>query len=207
MNNYNKKYDQFIEPLYGVKRDIDLDFILLQENVLPHIYNVTERVDMTNYDTYSIDPEGCEDADDAFSIYSNDERLYLAIHIADPTEYINIDSTLWKDMETRVVTKYPSHKSPIHMMPTKIMEQSSLMVNQYGNLKRAISIVTEIDTETYKPTGKTQILFTRVKVNENNALCYKQAGEIAETNQTISIGLKISEAFKRYEEPKQRVLY
>jgi len=33
MNNYNKKYDQFIEPLYGVKRDIDLDFILLQENV------------------------------------------------------------------------------------------------------------------------------------------------------------------------------
>ena len=196
MDNYNQKYDQFIEPLYGVKRDIDVDTILLQENVLPHVYNVSERVDMTNYETYSIDPEGCEDADDAFSIYSKDDCLYLTIHIADPTEYINIDSTLWKDMETRIVTKYPSHKPPIHMMPTQIMEQSSLMVNRYGNLKRAISIVTEIDTETYKPTGKTQLLFTHVKVNVNNALCYKQAGEMAETNKTVSIGLKISEALQ-----------
>ena len=56
MDNYNQKYDQFIEPLYGVKRDIDVDTILLQENVLPHAYNVSERVDMTNYETYSIDP-------------------------------------------------------------------------------------------------------------------------------------------------------
>jgi exoribonuclease R len=46
------------------------------------------------YKTYSIDPAGCEDADDAFSIYEENEKMFLAIHIADPTEYINVQSSL-----------------------------------------------------------------------------------------------------------------
>ena len=40
---------------------------------LPHhalFYSQTERLDMTSYETYSIDPIGCKDADDAFSLYT-----------------------------------------------------------------------------------------------------------------------------------------
>ena len=125
MNNYNKKYDKFIYPLYGAKRDLDEDNILLQSNSIPHVYSVNERIDMTMYSTYSIDPDGCEDADDAFSIYEENEKLFLAIHIADPTEYINIQSTLWEDIEKRVVTRYPSNKPPIHMIPKETMEKAS----------------------------------------------------------------------------------
>ena len=44
-------------------------------------------------------------ADDAFSIYEENEELFLAIHIADPTEHINIDSSLWRDIEKKIVTK------------------------------------------------------------------------------------------------------
>ena len=82
---------------------------------------------------------GCEDADDAFSIYVENEKLYLAIHIADPTEYINIKSDLWKDIVDRVVTRYPSNRKPVHMMPEKIMAKASLMDNEYGNIKMAIT--------------------------------------------------------------------
>ena len=92
MEFYNNKYDELIEPLYGVKRDSNEDNMLLQSNIIPHVYSVNERIDMTMYNTYSIDPDGCEDADDAFSIYEENEKLFLAIHIADPTEYINIKS-------------------------------------------------------------------------------------------------------------------
>ena len=190
----NRMYEDVIEPLYGDKRETTYDTILEQNNKLPHMYNITERVDMTAYDVYSIDPYGCEDADDAFSIYTENGKLYLAIHIADPTEYINIDSLLWRDIEKRIVTKYPSNKKPIHMIPESIMEQSSLMVNRYGDIKLAISIITEIDTNSYLPIGKVKLLFTKIKVSESNALSYELAGEQIETNDAIQNGIKISKA-------------
>ena len=153
MNNtlFNSKYDKLIEPLYGIKRNIEEDKLLLQDNIVPSIYNIFDRVDMMKHTVYSIDPDGCEDADDAFSIYEENDKLWLAIHIADPTEHIHIDSCLWKNIEQNVVTRYPSNKKPIHMMPNEIMEKASLMVNKYGDIKLAITILTEIDKETYKP--------------------------------------------------------
>ena len=60
-DNYYYKYEKLIEPLYGEKRNMETDTILLENNILPHDYNINERVDMTTQDTYSIDPEGCED--------------------------------------------------------------------------------------------------------------------------------------------------
>ena len=44
---------------------------------MPHMYNIHNRIDMTMYNTYSIDPDGCEDADDAFSIYEEQDKLFL----------------------------------------------------------------------------------------------------------------------------------
>ena len=197
-NNYYYKYDKFIEPLYGNKRDNNIDSKLIIDNHLPHIYQINDRVDMTKYETYSIDPDGCEDADDAFSIYEEDNKLFLAIHIADPTEHINIDSSLWKNIEERVVTRYPSNKKPIHMIPNEVMEKSSLMVNKYGSLKMAITILTEIDKETYSPINKIKLLFTKIKVKKENALSYYQAGSLFYSSHNISICNMISEAmFKK----------
>ena len=94
MEHYNARYTSTIEKLYGDNRNIETDEELMKDNTLPYGYTINERVDMTMYSTYSIDPDGCEDADDAFSIYEEGEKLFLAIHIADPTEYINIQSSL-----------------------------------------------------------------------------------------------------------------
>jgi len=187
-------YQQTIEPLYGKKRDNVIDTTLLKNNDIPHKYNITDRVDMTNHATYSVDPDGCEDADDAFSIYTEGGKLYLAIHIADPTEHINPDSLLWKDIENRIVTRYPSNQKPIHMIPDEIMERSSLMVNQYGKEKLAITILTEIQPETYKPIGNVRLLFTKIVVNEENALSYAKAGTLYFTNDVLMNGINISKA-------------
>jgi exoribonuclease R len=182
---YNFQYDTSIEPLYGEKRNIEIDTELLRTNILPHKYTINDRVDMTKYSTYSVDPPGCEDADDAFSIYEEGEGLFLAIHIADPTEYINIESSLWKNIETTVSTRYPSNKKPIHMIPEEIMNKSSLMVNQYGDVKLAITILTEIDKKTYKPIGIIKLLFTTIKVSLENAISYEMTDKCSES--TISV--------------------
>jgi len=203
-DNYYYKYEQLIEPLYGKKRNMEEDTTLMKDNSLPHAYTISDRIDMTKYDTYSIDPEGCEDADDAFSIYEENGKLFLAIHIADPTEYINIKSSLWKDIEERIVTRYPSNKRPIHMIPEEIMEKSSLMVNQYGNIKLAISIITEINKENHHPMGKIKLLFTKVKVNKENALSYEKAGDLFYSNNTIYNGIRISEVLKEIRSGKTK---
>lgn len=192
MQDYYINYNHQIEPLYGNKRNYHIDSILLENNLLPHKYCIIERLDMTSYDVYSIDPDGCEDADDAFSIYKEDDKLFLAIHIADPTEFINKDSTLWISIENKIVTRYPSNTKPIHMMPEEIMEKSSLMVNRFGEIKLAITILTEIDINTFKPIGNARLMFTKIKVNKNNALNYKQAGELLDNNFILSTGKKIS---------------
>jgi len=208
MDKYNEKYNNLVAPLYGPLRDLINDDTLIQSNNTSHLYSVDERVDMTMYNTYSIDPNGCEDADDAFSIYEEEGKLYLAIHIADPTEYINIQSTLWDDVEKRIVTRYPSNKPPIHMIPKEIMEKSSLMVNQYGEIKLAITILTEIDKNTYEPKGGIKLLFTKIRVETQNALSYKKAGENVDKIETLKNGLRISKALYdiRSEKTKGTVL-
>ena len=204
MDHYNAKYTSTIEKLYGYPRNIETDKALMADNILPHTYTITERVDMTMYPTYSIDPDGCDDADDAFSIYEENESLFLAIHIADPTEYINIKSSLWKDIEEKIVTKYPSNTKPIHMMPEEIMNKASLIVNDYGDIKLAITILTEINKDTYHPMGAIKILFSKIKVEQCNALSYKEASNIIYSNNVIYNGFRISTALKEIRSSKTK---
>lgn len=202
--SFNSKYDSHIEPLYGFRRDIELDEILIQDNVLPHEYCIHDRIDMTNIPTYSIDPDGCDDADDAFSIYEEKERLFLAIHIADPTEFINLKSKLWSDIVSRVVTRYPSNKCPIHMMPHNIMSKSSLMENEHGDIKFAISVVTEIHKITYIPVNKVKLLFTKIMVKKRNSMSYEDASEQFYSNDVIYNGVRISNALQEKRSKKTK---
>ena len=195
-DNYEFIYTKHIETLYGPKRNDIYDKDLIQNNILPHIYNIYDRTDLTYLETYSIDPEGCEDADDAFSIYFENNKLYLAIHIADPTEFINLDSELWTNIERTVITKYPSNKKPIHLIPDIIMQKSSLMENEYGDIKNAITILTEIDTINYLPCHNIQLLFTRINVKKENAYTYFDASNIINNIDCLNYGIKISEALQ-----------
>jgi len=200
MNNqiYEDNYTNIVEPKYGNKRDVAKDEILTNNIMIPHDYSIkkTERVDMTSYETYSIDPIGCKDADDAFSIYTKNNRLYFAIHIADPTEYIDLSSNLWKDIVSRTTTKYPSNRAPIHMMPDKVLELSSLQGTIEGTTKNAITVLSEINSTTYEPIHEIKLLFTRVFVKKENAYSYNDAALICNDIKAFSIGLKISERLK-----------
>lgn len=197
MNNqiYEDNYTNIVEPKYGNKRDVAKDEILTNNIMIPHDYSIkkTERVDMTSYETYSIDPIGCKDADDAFSVYTKNNRLYFAIHIADPTEYIDLSSNLWKDIVSRTTTKYPSNRAPIHMMPDKVLELSSLQGTIEGTTKNAITVLSEINSTTYEPIHEIKLLFTRVFVKKENAYSYNDAALICNDIKAFSIGLKISE--------------
>ena len=195
-DNYEFIYTKHIEKLYGPQRNNTYDKNLIKYNILPHIYNINDRIDLTHLETYSIDPDGCEDADDAFSIYFDNNKLFLAIHIADPTEFINLDSELWTSIERTVITKYPSNRKPIHLMPDIIMQISSLMHNEFGDIKNAITILTEIDTTNYLPCHNIQLLFSRIKVKIENSFSYYEASNNINNIDCLNYGLEISKALQ-----------
>jgi len=200
MNNkmYDYNYSKIVEPKYGTKRDNINDEELTNNIYDMHPYSISsdERVDMTAYDTYSVDPIGCKDADDAFSIYKENEKLYFAIHIADPTEYIELNSPLWKDIVNRTTTKYPSNRVPIHMMPDKVLELSSLQGTCDGSIKNAITVLTEINSTTYEPINEIKLLFTTISVKKGNGFSYNDAACVCNEINAFNIGLKISEVLK-----------
>lgn len=201
MNNisFEKYYKKYIAPIYGDKRDIYYDSILTNNILETHEYSISpeKRYDFTKQKVYSIDPDGCLDADDAFSIYNENKKLYLAIHIADPTEYIQLHSDLWKDILKRTTTKYLSNNKPIHMLPSQILEISSLMTMNEDKIKNSLTILTEIDKVNYQPINKMKLLFSKIKVKKKNALTYYNCSILKNKIEELEIGIKISkELFK-----------
>jgi exosome complex exonuclease DIS3/RRP44 len=65
----------------------------------------------------SVDPDGCEDIDDAISIEIKDD-IEIAIHISDPTSYILKGTDLDKELFKRASSLYLDETH--HMMPLKM---------------------------------------------------------------------------------------
>ena len=193
---YEMNYTNIIEPKYGMKRDILFDENLENEINSDHCYSVQYREDLTQIESYTIDPEGCKDADDAFSIFEKDDKLFLAIHIADPTEHIPLNSNIWRDILNRGTTKYPSNRPPIHMIPEKILNLSSLQGDMLGSKKKAITVMTEIDKNNYHPINEIKLLFSEITVKRKNAYTYKEASQNKNTIQSFIYGLLISNSLK-----------
>ena len=166
INIFEHNYIKHILPKYSQKRDNNYDIYLINNIITntsvynkytKHINNI--RTNIHDIDVITIDPPNCTDADDAFSIYEKENKLYLAVHIADPTHYIDIKSNLWNDILNRAVTHYPSNHKPIHMMPDEIDKRSSLMTCNNEEIKNAITVTFEINKNTYLPTNNIKLDF------------------------------------------------
>ena len=196
---YKNNYNKYILPKYGSTRDVQRDLDLIHNNNCNNLYHKKTnniRKKYYNLDIITIDPPNCADADDAFSIYKKNNKVFLAIHIADPTHYIDIKSDLWHDILNRGLTHYPSDNEPIHMMPEEIVKKSSLMESsQYGSLKNAITIIFEINQDTYLPTNNIKLEFTEIIVKNEHKYTYNEASKLPNKEEFI-IGIKISQNLK-----------
>ena len=202
---FEKKIND-VASQYGSKRSIELDnYLNLDNEQKTNPFKIPEENRFKlNCNVYSIDPIQCEDADDAFSVIESKKgEITLVIHIADPTEYISLDSELWKDCLKRGVTYYPSNKQPIRMLPKKIIEKSSLMTCKLKEVKQSISLFVDIDKETYLPIDKSiNIKFCNILLKRKNAYTYNEAGDILTDNKYkktfvhkhLSIAMKIADA-------------
>lgn len=137
-----------------------------------------DRKDMTMYEIYSIDPDGCRDIDDALHYqYIVNENLHeIGIHIADVTSFIDENSDLDKELRMRVETVYDYKKQPIHMIPESLsIDHISLLE---GNTKRAFSIILKIDNN--GDIVDVEFMKTFIRVTKN--LSYDEAQNMLSEN-------------------------
>lgn len=150
------------------------------------------------YPVYTIDPEGCQDVDDGFSVYFENDKLFLSIHIADPTHYFNVhhdSESLFQEIRKRGMTYYPSgyNSQPIHMLPRDILNQSSLHTDKECDFKFTLTITTEIDQTTYLPVSfaEDSLQFYVVEVRPENKFTYIQASQTDIFRNALKISKKM----------------
>ncbi len=154
------------------------------------------------YPVYSIDPEGCEDADDGFSLWTENNKTFLAIHIADPTAFIPIDSgsnSLFQLLKKKCLSYYPSNYKPIHMLPKKILSRSSLIEDSdESSIKFAISLILEIDKITFLPINTSFQSLNFTIINCNNKFRYNYETACLSNDNIIKYCIKIGSALRRH---------
>jgi ribonuclease R len=188
-NQFMKEYNK-----YNVKNIFD--------NLKQHMYSIPKekRKVLKNMEVYTIDHEGSKYADNAFSIETDQETrmLYLYIHISDPTEYIDINSELWKQINKQAYTLYPSNREPIHLMPKEILSMSSLKEDETETkYKNATTIRVCVNRETYNIiTEYVEMFPSRIKISKGNSYMYKEAIELIKTDEIFNMGIKISEKLR-----------
>ncbi len=185
-NNEMKNYKMNITT-NNYNNDLKLDNLYGLEN---------KRIDYRHLQIYSIDPPKCSDADDAFSIYKDENDLiHLMIHIADPTAWFNPNDKLFEDIINNGCTLYLSNREPEHLFPNNILINSSLT----DGIKNVV-IVHTIFKPTYKPSKmfdiiKTTIEYGIIDCNNGKRFTYEEASENMYNDITLYLGVDIAKHF------------
>jgi exoribonuclease-2 len=188
------------EKIYSIfKNDIDIKKFEENNFNLDSIYGNLERVDLTHLEIYSIDPPGCTDADDAFSIIALNNLVHLYIHIADPTSYFSPDSELFKYILERGQTMYlnlpPYTIKPNHLFPDDILEKCSLT----HGIRNTITVHTLLEpVYSEKQMFKiidSKIIFGKINANNHKRFSYEEASNYIFSDIVLMTGVKIAQDF------------
>jgi exoribonuclease R len=127
-----------------------------------------QRTDLTHIQTYSIDPIGCKDIDDAFSI----ENDTLYIHISDLIPWVKEGSTIDKLAQMYFSTLY-GHDTNFPMLPRELSENICSLIKD----KERAAITLKIEFKENKIIG--QSLFQSI-IKNRNVLNYDNCNQIIE---------------------------
>lgn len=138
-------------------------------------------------DIYIIDPLGSSDADDAFSITTENNKDVLWVFIADPTKHFQIFDDTFNQMIDRCSTKYYYHKEPLHLFKNDILSSSNLKTN----LQVVNCIAFKIYIDKISSDNFYEINFMKIK--PNIILNY----ETASIDSVLERGIKISDKLRQ----------
>jgi exoribonuclease R len=156
------------------------------------------RLDLTNntkIKIYSIDPPNCTDADDAFSIWVEDDNIHLMIFIADPTSYIEPHSELFNKILLNAQSIYTIGKEPIHLYPLDIIEKTSLTHGIREVIAVHTILIPVLSTNNMFNIKSSQIEYCTINCENHNRYTYDTAANNIFNDKTLLLGMNIAQNF------------
>ena len=133
--------------------------------ILPEL---TDRLDLTSLESYTIDPATAKDFDDAISVIKTSSGYTLWVHIADVAFYVKHHSKLDLHARKRSTSVYLPTKT-LPMLPTRLSNDLCSLKEQVPRL--AMSVQMKFDKDGKKIDGSARIFNTIIEVTKN--LTYK----------------------------------
>ncbi|XP_055982896.1 DIS3-like exonuclease 1 [Sorex fumeus] len=126
---------------------------------------------------FSIDPQGCEDVDDALSVRTlRSGNLELGVHIADVTHFVAANSYIDVEARTRATTYYLADRR-YDMLPSVL---SADLCSLLGGVDRyAVSVMWELDKTSYEIQ---KVWYGRTIIRSAYKLSYEVAQELLDGN-------------------------
>ncbi|NWX39265.1 HELZ2 Helicase, partial [Steatornis caripensis] len=128
------------------------------------------RKDCRSYPTFTVDPQGARDLDDAISIRDLGRHYEIGIHIADVAGIIPKGSALDLEAKKRGVTYYAPNQEPLCMFPPHISQDVCSLLPQKD--RRVISLFVTIEKETDEMLKE---VFTISVIRSDRQLSYEEA--------------------------------
>ena len=96
------------------------------------------RIDLTQMNTFTIDPRDSKDLDDALSIEPLDGGYKVGVHIADVSHFVEKDDLMDVEAMQRATTYYPGIRKPRHMLPEPLSANRCSLLP--GKIRLTLSI-------------------------------------------------------------------
>ncbi|XP_063767169.1 3'-5' exoribonuclease HELZ2-like isoform X2 [Eleginops maclovinus] len=135
----------------------------------------TDRENLSNTITFTVDPEGAKDLDDAISVREIGEHEYeLGVHIADVASSVDPGCELDKEAQQRGVTYHCGSVSgqPSHMFP-EVSSTKTFSLRSDGEQRRVVSLMFKVNKNTNEINGKHKFQLSSIK--SNRQLSYNEA--------------------------------
>lgn len=194
-SNSNNFYTGDVVKVFGHKNDPDDDILweayklgidpefsdeaLKELEYIPdHVRDVDKigRMDLTNWEVFTIDGDDTKDIDDALSIKKLDNGNYLVgVHIADVSHYVKYDTALYKEAFARGTSSYLAN-TVIPMIPHQL--SNGICSLNPDVVRLTISCVMEVD-------GNGNALNSEIfesYIKSRKQMTYKNVNKILEEN-------------------------
>jgi ribonuclease R len=160
---------------YGLPYDFEEEVLLESEAISSEITQseIDKRRDMRGILTFTIDPVDAKDFDDALSVEWINGELFVGVHIADVSHYLEQDTELDKEAYTRGTSVYLVDRC-IPMLPERL--SNGLCSLRPMEDKLCFSAVFKLDRK-----GKVlEEWFGKTVINSDHRFSYEEAQKIIE---------------------------
>ena len=147
-----------------------------KKNRHPYKRQYGNRKDIRHIMTFTIDPNGSKDLDDALSVENlSGGRLQIGIHITDVSDVVEKGGTRDKGAKSRGMSMYPVCSAAIPMLPETIAyDHCSLMKHKDRNTISVFFTVTEAQSQYIMEAPSMNLTV----INSNHQLHYEEAERI-----------------------------